>query len=89
MKNSIKCPFAQCKAASGERNGETMRRIIVLIILVAICGFLNFFNSNKIVSYTRRLSNVEKTFNAEKNINTELLGGPLMICAAVTISRLW
>lgn len=54
--------------------GETMRgRIIVLIILVAVCGFLNFFNSNKIVSYTRRLSSVEKTFNAEKNINTELL----------------
>ncbi|MDD4148126.1 MAG: hypothetical protein PHO85_06375 [Candidatus Cloacimonetes bacterium] len=48
-------------------------KIIVLIILVVICGFFSFFNNNKIVSYTRRLSNVEKTFNAEKNINTELL----------------
>ncbi|MCB5261036.1 MAG: hypothetical protein PHY41_03165 [Candidatus Cloacimonetes bacterium] len=48
-------------------------RIIVLIITVIICGFFNFFNNNKVVSYTRRFSNVEKTYNAEKNINTELL----------------
>ncbi len=48
-------------------------RLIGLIILAAICGFLNFYNNNRIVSYTRRLSNVEKTYNAEKNINTELL----------------
>jgi hypothetical protein len=48
-------------------------RLIVLVILMALCGFLNFFNNNRIVSYTRRLSNVEKTYNAEKNINTELL----------------
>lgn len=48
-------------------------RLIVLVILMALCGFLNFFNNNRIVSYTRRLSNVEKTYNAELNINTELL----------------
>jgi len=48
-------------------------RVIVLIILIAICGFLSFFNNNKVVSYTRRLSNIEKNYNAEKNINTELL----------------
>ena len=48
-------------------------KLITLIILATVCGFLNFFNNNKIVSYTRRLASVEKCFNAEKNINTELL----------------
>ncbi|MDD3523915.1 MAG: hypothetical protein PHQ41_04370 [Candidatus Cloacimonetes bacterium] len=48
-------------------------RIIVLIILTTICVFFSFFNNNRVVSYTRRLSVVEKTYNAEKNINTELL----------------
>lgn len=47
--------------------------ILSLVILGAMCGFLNFFNNNKVVAYTRRLSAVEKTYNAEKNINTELL----------------
>jgi len=48
-------------------------RLIILVILAAICGFLNFFNNNRVVADTRRLSDVEKTYFAEKNINTELL----------------
>ncbi len=48
-------------------------KFITLIILAALCGFFSFFNNNKIVNYTRRLATVEKCFNAEKNINTELL----------------
>ena len=48
-------------------------KLIILMLLVALCGFLSFVNNNKIVSYTRRLAEVEKAFNAEKNINTELL----------------
>jgi len=48
-------------------------RIIGLLIILVICVFFSFYNNNRIVSYTRRLSNVEKTYNAEKNINTELL----------------
>jgi hypothetical protein len=35
--------------------------------------FLNFFNNNRVVQYTRKYSELEKTYNAEKNINTELL----------------
>ena len=35
--------------------------------------FLHFNNGNKIVRYTKELSNMEKTYNAEKNINTEQL----------------
>jgi len=48
-------------------------KLICLLILATLCGFLNFYNNNKVVNYTRRLAMVEKTFNAEKNINTELL----------------
>ncbi|MDI3504019.1 MAG: hypothetical protein PWP64_955 [Candidatus Cloacimonadota bacterium] len=47
--------------------------LISLIILAALCGFLSFFNNNKIVSYTRELATAEKAYNAEKNINTELV----------------
>ncbi|MDD4310692.1 MAG: hypothetical protein PHO32_09950 [Candidatus Cloacimonetes bacterium] len=46
------------------------------MILLALLGgavFLNFFNNNRVVLYTRDLSDLEKTYNAEKNINTELL----------------
>jgi hypothetical protein len=48
-------------------------KIITVIILASLCGFLNFFNNNKIVNYTRKFSVIEKSYNAEKNINTELL----------------
>lgn len=48
-------------------------RIIVLVIFALICGFLNFVNKNKVVAYTAKLAEQEKTYNAEKNINTELL----------------
>lgn len=48
-------------------------RIIILIVFAAICGFLSFFNNNRVVADTRRLSEAEKSYNAEKNINTELL----------------
>lgn len=47
-----------------------------LLILAAVFGlavFLNFFNNNRIVQYTRQLSELESAYNAEKNINTELL----------------
>jgi len=48
-------------------------RIIVLIALFGLTVFLSFFNNNRVVQYTRRLSALEKTYNAEKNINTELM----------------
>lgn len=48
-------------------------RLIIVVILAALCGFLNFFNNNRVVADTRRFSDAEKSYNAEKNINTELL----------------
>lgn len=48
-------------------------RILVLFALLGGVVFLSFFNNNRVVQYTRKLSELEKTYNAEKNINTELL----------------
>ena len=48
-------------------------KILIFVALLAIAVFLNFFNNNRVVQYTRSLSDLEKTYNAEKNINTELL----------------
>jgi hypothetical protein len=48
-------------------------RLTILIALMGLTVFLNFFNNNRVVQYTRKYSSLEKTFNAEKNINTELL----------------
>jgi len=48
-------------------------RIMILIALMGAAFFFSFFNNNRVVQYTRQFSVLEKTFNAEKNINTELL----------------
>jgi len=48
-------------------------RIMLLVALFGLAVFFNFFNNNRVVQYTRKLSSYEKTYNAEKNINTELL----------------
>ncbi|MDY0152493.1 MAG: hypothetical protein RBS43_09510 [Candidatus Cloacimonas sp.] len=48
-------------------------RLLILIALLAGAIFLSFYNNNRVVQFTRKLSDLEKTFNAEKNINTELL----------------
>ncbi|PKN75343.1 MAG: hypothetical protein CVU49_03505 [Candidatus Cloacimonetes bacterium HGW-Cloacimonetes-2] len=46
-------------------------KITILIILVVVAVFLRFNNGNKVVRYTKQYSALEKTYNAEKNINTE------------------
>ncbi len=46
---------------------------MLLVALLGLAVFFSFFNNNRVVQYTRKLSSLEKTFNAEKNINTELL----------------
>ncbi len=48
-------------------------RILILVSLLAVVFFLSFYNNNRIVKYTRTISALEKTYYAEKNINTELL----------------
>ncbi len=48
-------------------------RLTILIAIFGLAVFLNFFNNNRVVQYTRKYSILEKTYNAEKNINTELL----------------
>jgi len=48
-------------------------KIVILLLAFAVAIFFHFFNSNKIVLQTRELGNVEKIFNAEKNMTTELI----------------
>ena len=48
-------------------------RLLILVAVMGLAVFLNFYNNNRVVQYTRQLSELEKTYNAEKNINTELM----------------
>ncbi|MDD2331390.1 MAG: hypothetical protein PHI68_01925 [Candidatus Cloacimonetes bacterium] len=48
-------------------------KLLILVAVIIAAVFCHFYNSNKIVRYTRELSDVEKTYNAEKNITTELI----------------
>lgn len=48
-------------------------KLLILIILLGLVFFLSFYNKNRIVQYTRKVAELEKTYYAEKNINTELL----------------
>ncbi len=45
--------------------------LIAIVFLLSI--FCYYYNGNKIVQYTKDMSGLEKTYNASKNINTELL----------------
>ncbi|HNX38137.1 MAG TPA: hypothetical protein PL124_05595 [Candidatus Cloacimonadota bacterium] len=48
-------------------------KMVIAIIVCVIAVFLHFNNGNKIVRYTKQYSMMEKSFAAEKNINTEQL----------------
>jgi len=48
-------------------------KLITLGIVLVLAVFFYYSNGNKIVHYTKEISSLEKTFNAESNINTELL----------------
>lgn len=47
--------------------------IILLAAATLFAVFFHYYNNNKIVRYTKEMANLEKTLNAESNINTELL----------------
>ena len=48
-------------------------RITVFLMLLAVAGFMHFWNANKVVRQTKYLSKLEKSYAAEKNIHTELM----------------
>ncbi len=48
-------------------------RLIIIAIATFMAVFIHYFNGNKVVHYTKEMSALEKTVNAESNINTELL----------------
>lgn len=47
-------------------------KLVILVILTITIGFCYFWNANKIVRQTQELDGLEKTYAAQKNINTEL-----------------
>jgi hypothetical protein len=47
------------------------RTLIVILVLIG-SGFFHFFNANQILRSTQKTSRLEKAFQAERNINTEL-----------------
>ncbi len=47
-------------------------KFIILLVIIAVAGILNFQNASKICQQTKQLAKLEKTYAAEKNINTEL-----------------
>ena len=48
-------------------------KMIILGVAILLAVFFHYLNGNKIVQYTKGISTLEKTLNAENNINTELL----------------
>jgi hypothetical protein len=48
-------------------------RLLVLILIFVACVFLHFFNGNLQLRLTQKMSLMEKTYQAERNINTELM----------------
>ncbi len=48
-------------------------KLIIISVTILLSVFFHYFNGNKIVQYTKEMSTLEKTVNAESNINTELL----------------
>lgn len=48
-------------------------KLVVLIIALAGVVFFHYFNGNQILRKTQQLSQLEKKFQAERNINTELM----------------
>jgi hypothetical protein len=47
-------------------------RTLLVILVFIISGFFHFFNANQILRSTQKTSRLEKAFQAERNINTEL-----------------
>ncbi len=48
-------------------------KFIIVSIVMLLAIFFHYYNGNKIVHFTKEMSTLEKTLNAESNINTELL----------------
>jgi hypothetical protein len=47
-------------------------RLLLVVLVFIISGFFHFFNGNQILRSTQKASRLEKTFQAELNIKTEL-----------------
>lgn len=47
-------------------------KLLYVILTVVVTIFFHFYNGNQILRSTRKLTRLERTFHAERNINNEL-----------------
>jgi len=48
-------------------------RLLLVVIALVIYIFCHCFNANQLLRSTQKMSQMEKTYQAERNINTELM----------------
>jgi len=48
-------------------------RLLLIVLIIVGSIFAHFFNSNLILRLTQKMSQMEKTYQAERNINVELM----------------
>lgn len=63
-------------------------RIVVLLLILLLFTYLDFTNKRKILVYTQTIDQIEKSINATKNINTELMVEYDDLCSPDNISNL-
>lgn len=63
-------------------------RIVILLLITLLFFYLDFSNQRKILVYTQTIDQIEKSINATKNINTELMVEYDDLCSPDNISNL-
>jgi hypothetical protein len=48
-------------------------RLLIVILALVVYVFFHCFNANQLLRSTQKMSQLEKTFQAERNMNTELM----------------
>ncbi|HPV14554.1 MAG TPA: hypothetical protein PL126_02750 [Candidatus Cloacimonadota bacterium] len=63
-------------------------RFVILLVIALLFFYLDFANKRKILVYTQTIDQIEKSINATKNINTELMVEYDDLCSPDNISNL-
>ncbi|MGI6198637.1 MAG: hypothetical protein ACOYIS_05890 [Candidatus Cloacimonadaceae bacterium] len=63
-------------------------RVAILLLITLLFFYLDFTNQRKILVYTQAIDQIEKSINATKNINTELMVEYDDLCSPDNISNL-
>lgn len=63
-------------------------RVVILLLIALLFFYLDFSNQRRILVYTQAIDQLEKSINATKNINTELIVEYDDLCSPDNISNL-